>query len=208
MFQDVLAGGENYLDWVTSMADDGVLTYSFNDMKQKRFTKRVMATLDALIPDIDIVKVRGEADIEMYGVDAMPTNYENAVGLAQYKLNSKNERSVDLLFDWDAINYTSVRKVNANSRKYTILHEIGHAFGLEHPFDAGDGDSLYDTDSSFSVMSYNSENQIINGRVSNFTTNDIDTISGIWNDTSRFSDVIKEEPDKPLPLCFTCGCRH
>ena len=52
-----------------------------------------MATLDAH-PDVDIVKVRGEADIEMYGVDAMPTGYENASGLAVYNRNSAGEENV------------------------------------------------------------------------------------------------------------------
>lgn len=211
MFQDVLAGGEGYLNWVTAMADDGVITYSFGEgMKNRRFTKNVMATLDALIPDIDIVRVRGEADIEMFGVEAMPTGYENASGLAVYKRNSAGEENVDLLFDWDAINYTTDRKVNANSRRYTVLHEIGHAFGLEHPFDDRDGDYLTGEDSTFSVMSYNRQNQVVNGKVKQFTTNDIDTISGIWNDTSRFSDAIEQTEDNEvqLPLCFTCGCRH
>ena len=199
MFQEVLAAGDNYLDWVTSMADDGVLTYGFGpDMKMKRFANKTMATLDALIPDVDIVKVRGEADIEMYGVDAMPTGYENASGPAVYNRNSAGEENVDLLFDWDAIDYTSVKKVNKNSRRYTILHEIGHAFGLEHPFDTRDGDSISGEDSTFSVMSYNRANQVVNGKVKQFTTNDIDTISGIWNDTSRFSDAIEQTEEREV----------
>lgn len=211
MFQDVLAGNENLLNFVTSMGDDGDVTYSFGEgMRMKGFTKRMMRGLDNLIEDIDIVRVRGDADIEFKGVDEMPNGYDTAAGLAFYQYDANGDAGVDLLFDWDKIDYTNNRFVNRNSRKYTILHEIGHAFGLEHPFDNRDGDSIQGETSYFSVMSYNRNDQVENGRVRNYTNNDIDTISGIWNDTSRFSKAIEapQQDAKPLPLCFTCGCRH
>ena len=53
----------------------------------------------------------------------------------------------------------------------TITHEIGHAFGLDHP--AGGGfDSRYDTGDT--IMSYNDTGEI------GFSQSDIQTLATIW----------------------------
>lgn len=81
------------------------------------------------------------------------------------------------------INYTAL-SASTDLRKYTIIHELGHAIGLEHPFDNADGDYYISTDPYKSatpdetVMSYriNDTSQL----PSFYTQTDIAALTSIW----------------------------
>ena len=65
----------------------------------------------------------------------------------------------------------------SNEKKiFVILHECGHALGLEHPHDDRDGDIWYDTDTNDTVMSYNWI-----APVRAFRPADVDTITGLYS---------------------------
>ena len=214
MFQDYLAHNEGVLNWVTSMGQDGEVSYFIDDnMRHKGFIKRTFNRLDDIIPVVDFTRIetKDSADILLSEVDTMPEGFSNATGLAEYKYSEDDRKTVELTFRFSGIPDYGKNRINRNARKYTILHEIGHAMGLEHPFSYRDGDGADGILGSQSVMSYDRYDFISEGKVKRFRPDDYDTISGIWNDTSRFSDAIekseKEELKEP-PICFTCGNRH
>ena len=73
--------------------------------------------------------------------------------------------------DTDVVGYGLI-----NTDKTTIVHEIGHALGLDHPF--GDGDNP-DYDQGDTIMSYNVGPQGYGG-ARFFTASDIQALQQIW----------------------------
>ena len=76
-------------------------------------------------------------------------------------------------YRWNLI----IRKSAGEFKQWTYAHELGHALGMEHPFDNSDGDVWDYSTSDDTLMSYEyrpSYNWF-------YRQADIDTITGIWN---------------------------
>ena len=78
------------------------------------------------------------------------------------------------------------RTQSFKDKKWTILHEFGHALGLEHPFDDSDGD-CYETNYMFSSYGGNSDDSVmaymhgeVNPYPSFWTSNDQNALQDIW----------------------------
>ena len=215
-FQSGLEAGEDVLAFVQQMDDDGVITYDIDpSMRMKRYITRTMAVVDEALPDIQFVRVPTGGEISYKAVESLAQFGEGTLGVAQYRYNENNVANVDLDFDIGSIySIFDGKRQKRNMLRYVILHELGHAMGLEHPFDTRDGDELIGATGSDTRMAYDFT-AAVNSRqkLTQFTQNDIDTITGIWNQPeTAVTPTVAETGAIRAPeghyFCRGCGCYH
>jgi hypothetical protein len=147
---------------------DGVVRYSINrrgrggavpiSRPEARFIRKVFSRVDQLT-GLQLVKKRSwrRSDID---VSNMANLGSRTIGLARiqrgwFEVFWKNKFGPRL----------------SRSERRTITHEIGHVFGLDHPFGRG-FNPLYDT--SDTIMSYNPT------RNTTFTPSDVSALQFLW----------------------------
>ena len=135
------------------------------------FIRNSFEKLDKII-DLDFTEMytNNGSMIDIYHINYSSNfNQPNIIGQA---LSQKSEAGSWWDIFWKDSQLSG--KINVYSDQNTIIHEIGHALGLSHPFNAPEN-KLYDT--SDTVMSYNRSKDGWNNW---FTSNDLNALINIW----------------------------
>ena len=136
------------------------------------FIASTIINLDSLIsPALSITNSPENADIVISRYQGRPLNRKY---VSTNPSTGQNTISKNLIF------IDSERDQDKPGIRITVLHEIGHSLGLEHNFDADDGDvyGTEDLDVDITVMSYGST--ISSEYTAKFTESDILAIQTIW----------------------------
>lgn len=139
-----IGGGSYGAQWIDSLEIDADL--------QTWFEELIIELDDILDLDFRFVSDRGSSNLDLY-IDTEISVGPSGKVLGLAIPNSTRSRSW-----WEiVINGPSIL-ADADYTRFAIAHELGHALGLEHPFDASDGDSVgaafADPDTSVTLMSY------------------------------------------------------
>ena len=136
--------------------------------------------LDRLIGvDLKIVDSESLADIK-YSHHSYDVTYSDNAGVNSFSYTYVGTLDNPSSAAW-VYNDISINEINQDSWAYTATHEIGHALGLEHPFEDDDGDVYGDTYTATpdqTVMAYGYPS---NGVYPDFYTSiDINALQEIW----------------------------
>jgi hypothetical protein len=161
------------------------------------FILNTLNRLEILINlDFQIVRTEGISEVKLYydtEINIGGPKSGTIYGLTVPNASSTSKHSE--IF----INYPVLRS-SSDLRKYTIIHELGHALGLEHPFDSSDGDYYVSTDP---YQSATPEETVMSYRISDvtqlplfYTANDVVALTSIWG---------VRDPNKSIDFGY---CRH
>ena len=153
------------------------------------YIRSIVRRLDAIIDlDFRFVADPGQADVAFY----YDTEIEIGGGGQTLGLATTGSAGWELFINQPAV------ASNQDYRQYVNLHEWGHALGLEHPFEAGDGDVYAGSTNPWTsaypeetVMAYRSP---LNGEWPDFfSTSDLNALIEVWgaeiNQLSSSDDI-------------------
>ena len=143
------------------------------------YLRGVVSQLDAVL-DLDFTwaSSAASADVTLY-VDREINLGDGGETLGIALSNSTPTRDY-----WEVILNGPALVRDQNHFRYALIHELGHALGLEHPFDRYDGDWFASTNPSSSaypeesVMAY--RDPISGSWPSAYSNNDLDALVQLW----------------------------
>ncbi len=142
--------------------------------------KSSIERLNALIGvDLKLVDNQDLADIKYYHHSYDVTSGD-ASGVNSYSYSYTGSLENPEYADW-GYNHISVNDFSEESWAFISSHEIGHALGLEHPFEGEDGDVYGDTYTATSDQTVMAYGYPSNGIYPDFYTSvDISALQQIW----------------------------
>ena len=132
---------------------------------------------------------RKSSDIRVYLDNDIDLGFENYLGITAFNPKTNTDGATWEVF----INDSTIK--SSNKMVYTILHELGHTFGLEHPHDDSDQDFHKSTLTSKSakprhtIMSYAKPSWGI--YPNRYSINDIRALQYIWGKKSNQQLIVK-----------------
>ena len=137
------------------------------------FINKTITRLDSIIDlDFELGNSLPDADIDFYIDQEIKINQSsNTLGLALTNYSQSRGSW------WEALINGPAFDGDSNYQRYAVIHEFGHTFGLEHPFDASDNDF------------YSSTNLWLSAYPEQTVTAYRTPSSGVWPDWFSDSDL-------------------
>ena len=160
------------------------------DFADEYFFKSLIAKLDLQIdPQFSFVSEKDQSDIAFYYDSEINIDgEENILGLI-IPITRNDKPAYEIFLNTPAF------ENKTDYLRYAIIHELGHALGLEHPFNGEDGDIFENQKSPWqsaypeeTVMAY--RNPLNEEWPQFFSVNDINALVTVWGDESQI--VLKE----------------
>lgn len=165
-------------------ASDGVITYQFDDRLGNGLMDDVLWSMDR-ISDVLPIEFQEVSDGGDWRLQWLPSDS----GWAGYAWGNSYG-------GWD-ISFNKKYDYDDSYDRHLVLHEFGHALGLEHPFDDSDGDVWEGADVRDTVMAYTGSPD---GYLIDYSRGDWDALTGLYGGSIPESIEPVEEVVVPDPV--------